>query len=67
MISEREIWQCAQLMVKRYKADAMTEAALRADRLLEDGDMAGAATWHRIIDCIERLQATKPAEGEQVN
>jgi hypothetical protein len=36
------------------------------DQLQEDGDMAGAAVWHRIIDCIERLQATKPAEGEKV-
>jgi hypothetical protein len=31
------------------------------------GDMAGAATWHRILNAIERLQATKPAEGERVH
>ena len=42
----------------------MQEAALRADQLLAEGDMAGAATWHRILDAIERLQAQKPAEGE---
>ena len=30
MISDREIWQCALLIVKRYKADAMLEAAARA-------------------------------------
>ena len=35
-----------------------------ADQLQEDGDMAGAATWHRILNAIERLQATKPGEGE---
>jgi hypothetical protein len=28
--------------------------------------MAGAETWHRILNAIERLQATKPAEGEMV-
>jgi hypothetical protein len=65
MISEREVWQVAQLMVRRYRADAMLEAAARADRLLEDGDMAGASVWHRILNAIERLQATKPSEGEQ--
>jgi hypothetical protein len=53
-------------MVKRYKDDAMLEAAARADQLQEDGDMASCETWHRILNAIERLQATKPAEGEQV-
>ena len=40
MISEADIWRAALLMVKRYKADAMLEAATRADQLLEDGDPA---------------------------
>jgi hypothetical protein len=39
----------------------MLEAAERADQLLDEGDMAGAETWHRILNEIERLQATKPA------
>ncbi len=43
------------------------EAAARADQLLAEGDMAGAATWHRILGAIERLQAQKPAEGEGVH
>ena len=60
-----EIWQL--LMVKRYGADAMLEAAARAEQLLEDGNMAGAATWHRILNAIERLQATKLAEDEAIN
>jgi len=29
MISDREIWQCAQVMLKRYGDDAMLEAAGR--------------------------------------
>jgi hypothetical protein len=28
--------------------------------------MAGAETWHRILNAIERLQAKAPAEGETV-
>jgi hypothetical protein len=28
--------------------------------------MVGAETWHRNLNAIERLQATKPAEGESV-
>jgi hypothetical protein len=29
--------------------------------------MAGAETWHRILNAIERLQAQKPAAGEKVH
>jgi hypothetical protein len=46
-------------LVKRYGADAMLEAAARADQLLEDGDPLAAATWHRILNAIERLRAQK--------
>jgi len=28
--------------------------------------MAGAETWHRILNAIERLQAKAPADGEKV-
>jgi len=42
------------------------EAVERAD-LLDEGDMAGAETWHRILKAIERLQARHPAEGEKVH
>jgi hypothetical protein len=47
-----------ELLVKRYD-DAMLEASERADQLLEAGDMAGAETWHRILNAIERLRAQK--------
>jgi hypothetical protein len=67
VISDREIWAAASVMVKRYKADAMLEAAKRANQLLGEGDMAGAETWHRILSAIERLQAKAPADGEKVH
>ena len=67
MIPDRDIWAAALLMVKRYKAEAMLEAVARADQLLEEGDWQGGATWHRILDAIERLQAQQPAEGEPVH
>jgi hypothetical protein len=66
MSSDRDVWQAALLMVRRYKEDAMLEASMRADQMLDEGDMAAAETWHRILNALERLQATKPAEGETV-
>lgn len=64
MIGDRDIWQAALAIVKRYGDDAMLEGAQRADQLLEEGDMAGAETWHRILNAIERLQAKAPADDE---
>ena len=54
-------------MAKRYGDDAMLEAAERADQLLDEGDMAGAETWHRILNAIERLQAKAAAERENMH
>ena len=48
MVDDRDVWQAAVLMVRRYKEDAMLEASERADQLLDEGDLAGAETWHRI-------------------
>jgi len=55
------------LIVKRYGDDAMLEASERADQLLDEGDMAGAETWHRILNAIERLQAKAGGGGEGVH
>ena len=63
MISDREIWQAAGAMVKRYGDDA--EAEFRADRLLVDGDAEGYAIWRRIMKALQGLSATEP--GVRVN
>jgi hypothetical protein len=67
MIPDRDVWAAALLMVKRYGDEAMREAEARAEQFQEDGDMAGAETWHRILNAIERLQAKTPTEGEKVH
>ena len=55
--------RAALLMVKHYGADAVAEAARRADELDQDGDPEGCATWCRIWDAIGQLQVRKPAEA----
>ena len=63
MISDREIWQAASAMVKRYGEDAATEAAMRADELLAEDDLEGCAVWKRIMRAAEELLAMEP-EGK---
>ena len=65
MISDREIWQAAGAMVKRFGDDAVTEAEFRAAALLVEGDAEGYAIWRRIIEAVEGLSATEP--GGKVN
>jgi hypothetical protein len=59
MIPEIDIWRVANLMLKRYGAEADIESAIRAEELAEAGDWAGEAVWRRIIDAIGQLERTR--------
>ena len=59
-ISNLDIYRSANLFVRRYGADAEVQAAMRADRLLDAGDLDGAAVWRRIMAAIVELQRTEP-------
>lgn len=53
---DRDIWASAKLYVDRYGKEAPIQAAMMADKMLEKGDLAGRAIWHRILTAIEWLQ-----------
>jgi len=68
MIDEIDVWRAAKLLVDRYGEAAWFEAAQRADALLEAGDIAGSATWRRIVKAVEALGDTRPPdEGTPVH
>ena len=52
MIDDREIWACANLLIKQHGVDAWWVASQRADELLAAGKMAGHQTFVRILDRI---------------
>jgi hypothetical protein len=62
MISDLDIWRAANLVMKRYGADAELVAAQRADLMLDRGDRDGPLVWIRIMRAIVELQA--PAMGK---
>lgn len=41
MIPDLDIYRFAQVLVKQYGQDALIEAAMRADAMLEKGDLDG--------------------------
>ena len=64
MISDLDIWRSAQAMVEHYGDGAATEAAMRADEFLDQGNIGGKRVWLRIVRTIEELQRERPKEGE---
>jgi hypothetical protein len=67
MLSERDIYATANVMMRRYGDDAAMEAAQRADKLMADGDMHGATVWRRVASAIEELAREVPRRDEAVH
>ncbi len=65
MISDIDIYHSAHVIVKTHGRDAPIEAAMRADEMLEKGDLRGYAVWRRILKAVEELQRMEPAAGER--
>ncbi len=49
MVSDLDIYRAAQVLVKQHDQDAPIEAAMRADAMLEKGDLGGYAVWKRAL------------------
>ncbi len=57
MITDLDIYCKAQMLVWQHGADATVYVFMRADELLEAGDMEGYAVWRRILDAVDELLA----------
>ncbi len=67
MIPGLDIYRAAGVIIKRYGLDAPIHAAMRADAMLEAGDLDGLAVWKHILRAVEELQGAKPNSGEAVH
>ena len=67
MTDDKEIYQSAKLLIDRHGDDAVIEAAMMADKMLEDGDLDGLATWNRIIRAIDELLSNERPKDATVN
>ncbi len=67
VIPDLDIYRSANEIVKQHGEDASIEAAMRADALLERGDLDGYAAWKRILRAVEELQGAAPKPGEAVH
>lgn len=59
MISDWEVWSCAQAMLNRHGDQAPLKIAERIGALALDGDEQGVATWRRIAGAADELRKTE--------
>ena len=65
LTSNPDIYRSANVLVKQHGEDAPIEAAMRADAMLEAGDLDGYAVWQRILR--EELQRVKSKSSDAVH
>ncbi len=66
MIPDLDIYRSANLLVQRHGEDAPIETAMRADAMLEKGDLDGCAVWKRIVKAVEKLLSKERPAGVTV-
>ncbi len=67
MIPDLDIYRTAQVLVKRHGSDAPIQAAMRADAMLDEGDLDGYAVWKRILRAVGELQRADRGPGVRVH
>ena len=55
MLADIEIYQSANALIRQHCDGAAVHAAMRADAMLDTGDLDGLAVWRRIIRAIDVL------------
>ena len=67
MIPDLDTYSSANPLVKQHGEDAPIEVAMRADAMLEAGDLDGYGVWKRILRAVGELQETKPGPGARAH
>ena len=62
-----DIYRTANVLIKQHGEDAPIQAAMRADAMLETGDLDGYAVWRHILKAVEELQRGKAQPGERTH
>ena len=67
MTSNLDIYRTANELIKQHGEDAPIHAAMRADELLEAGDMEGKAVWLRVLAAVDEWLSGERPEGTEVH
>ncbi len=67
MTPDLDIYRSANELIKQFGDAADIEAAMRADELMEAGDMEGRAVWLRIVKAIEELLSEERPDDAEIH
>lgn len=59
-MEEIDIWRTAKLLIDHHGDGAELQAAMRADKALEDGFPDGVYVWKRVMRAVVDLQRQAP-------
>ena len=63
MTNRLDIYRSANILVKQHGDEALIEAAMHADAMLERGDLDGRTVWLRILKAVEALLIKERHDG----
>ncbi len=64
-VDDIDIFRSAAAFIEQHGDEASIHAAMKADDMLERGDMDGRSVWLRIVDAIRDMLRETPRPGEQ--
>ena len=67
MTSNIDIYRTSNALIRQHGKDAPSHTSMRADELLDAGDMDGQAVWKRVLAAVEELQSKDRPEGAAIN
>jgi hypothetical protein len=67
VISDLEIYRCANMLLRQHGEEAPARALERAEQLAGQGAGEGAAVWLRIKAAAEALRNITPPRREQLH
>ncbi len=66
LVDDLDIYTTANILIREHGQDASIQAAMRADAMLEKGDLEGCAVWKRVLRAVEELLSNKRPPGVSV-
>ncbi|MCZ6592703.1 MAG: hypothetical protein O7B98_16390 [Alphaproteobacteria bacterium] len=66
MTSEIDVYRSAHALIQQHGEAAAIEAAMKADAMLDKGDLDGYAVWKRIVKAVEELLSKERPAGVTV-
>ncbi len=63
MTSDLDIYRTANVLIREHGQDAPIQATMRADELLDKGDLEGCAVFKRVIKAVEEMLSKERPPG----